>query len=175
MENKNDQQESPSWVRTVIIGRNPKVTLIRILVLVVTCVIVFKYVLLPIRVDGPSMSPTYRQHSINFINRLAYRNSEPQRGDVVAVRYTGQNMMLLKRVVALPGETIEFTGGHVLINGRLLDEPYLKNECDWNVKPDHSTMREDEYYVVGDNRSMPFQSHYQGGAQRARILGKIML
>jgi signal peptidase I len=175
MQNESVQQTKHSWVRTVIIGRNPKVTLIRVAVLVVTCTILFKYVLLPIRVDGPSMSPTYREHSVNFINRLAYRNKEPKRGDVVAVRYSGPNMMLMKRVVALPGETIEFVEGRILINGRFLDEPYLKNECDWNVKPEHSTMRDDEYYVVGDNRSMPFELHYQGGARRERILGKIML
>lgn len=175
MQNESVQQTKHSWVRTVIIGRNPKVTLIRVAVLVVTCTILFKYVLLPIRVDGPSMSPTYREHSVNVINRLAYRSKEPKRGDVVAVRYTGPNMMLMKRVVALPGETIEFVDGRILINGRFLDEPYLKNECDWNVKPEHSTMRDDEYYVVGDNRSMPFELHYQGGARRERILGKIML
>ena len=81
----------------------------------------------------------------------------------------------VKYVVALPGETIEFVDGRILINGRFLDEPYLKNECDWNVKPEHSTMRDDEYYVVGDNRSMPFELHYQGGARRERILGRIML
>ena len=157
MQNEPVQQTNYSWVRTITIGRNPKVTLIRVAVLVVTCTILFKYVLLPIRVDGPSMSPTYRERSVNFINRLAYRNKEPKRGDVVAVRYTGPNMMLMKRVVALPGETIEFVGGRILINGRFLDEPYLNNECDWNVKPEHSTMRDDEYYVVGDNRSMPFE------------------
>ena len=169
------QQENHSWVRTVTIGRNPKVTLIRVAVLVVACTILFKYVLLPVRVDGLSMLPTYRENSVNIINRLAYRNSEPKRGDVVAVRYSGQNMMLMKRVIALPGETIEFVNGRVLIDGRFLDEPYLKNECDWNEKPEHSKMREDEYYVVGDNRSMPFNLHEKGGAKRERIIGKVML
>jgi signal peptidase I len=175
MSKEQAQQENHSWVRTVTIGRNPKVTLIRVAVLVVTCTILFKYVLLPVRVDGLSMLPTYRENSVNIINRLAYRNSEPKRGDVVAVRYSGQNMMLMKRVIALPGETVEFVNGRVLIDGRFLDEPYLKNECDWNEKPEHSTMREDEYYVVGDNRSMPFNLHEKGGAKRERILGKVML
>jgi signal peptidase I len=175
MQNETVQQENYSWLRTVTIGRNPKVTLIRVAVLIVVCIILFKYVLLPVRVDGPSMLPTYRENSVNLINRLAYRNSEPKRGDVVAVRYSGNSMMLMKRVVALPGETIEFVNGRVLIDGRFLDEPYVKNECDWNEKPEHSTMRDDEYYVVGDNRSMPYNLHDKGGAKRERILGKVML
>lgn len=175
MQNEPIQHEKHSWVRTVIIGRNPKVTLIRVIFLVVTCTVLFKYVLLPVRVNGPSMLPTYRENSVNVVNRIAYRNSEPRRGDVVAVRYTGPNMMLMKRVVALPGETIEFVDGRIQIDGRLLDEPYLKNECDWNVKPEHHKMLADEYYVVGDNRSMPFHLHDKGGAKRERILGKVML
>ncbi len=175
MQNESVHQEKHSWLRTIAIGRNPKVTLIRVAVLVVVCTILFKYVLLPVRVDGPSMLPTYKDNSVNLINRLAYRNADPQRGDIVAVRYSGTSMMLMKRVVALPGETIEFVNGRILIDGRYLEEPYLKNPCDWNVKPNHSTMRADEYYVVGDNRSMPYQLHDKGGAKRERILGKVML
>jgi signal peptidase I len=116
MQNEPIQHAKHSWVRTVIIGRNPKVTLIRVAVLIVTCTVLFKYVLLPVRVNGPSMLPTYRENSVNFVNRLAYRNSDPKRGDVVAVRYSGASMMLMKRVVALPGETIEFVNGRVLID-----------------------------------------------------------
>ena len=175
MQNQSIQHERYSWVRTVIIGRNPKLTLIRVAILIVTCTLLFMYVLLPIRVDGPSMMPTYGERSVNVINRLAYRSNDPKRGDVVAVRYTGMSMMLMKRVVALPGETIEFVGGRVLINGRFLDEPYLKFECDWNLKPDHNVLRDDEYYVVGDNRSMPFEMHTQGAAKRVRIIGRVML
>jgi signal peptidase I len=131
--------------------------------------------LLPIRVDGPSMLPTYRESSVNFVNRLAYLKNEPQRGDVVAVRYSGKSIMLMKRVVGLPGESIEFVAGRIVINGRFLDEPYLKYECDWTVRPEHFQLRDDEYYVVGDNRSMPFEDHKQGAARRERIVGKVLL
>ncbi len=175
MQNEIVQQDRHSWVRTVIVGRNPKLTMIRIVVLVITCLVVFKFVLLPIRVDGPSMLPTYRESSVNFVNRFAYFNHEPRRGDVVAVRYSGQSIMLMKRVVALPGETIEFVDGRILINGRFLDEPYLKYQCDWSARPDHYQLRDDEYYVVGDNRSMPFEDHKQGAARRERIVGKVLL
>lgn len=174
MQTVTGQPAKPSWVRTIIIGRNPKLTGIRIAVLVVVCLVVFKFVLLPIRVDGPSMLPTYRESSVNFVNCLAYLRHEPLRGDVVAVRYSGQSIMLMKRIVALPGETIEFVDGRILINGRFLNEPYLKYECDWTVKPEYSQLRDDEYYVVGDNRSMPFEDHKQGVARRERIVGRVL-
>ena len=175
MQSASAQPARHSWVRTIIIGRNPRLTLIRIVVVVVTAVVLFKFVLLPVRVDGPSMLPTYKQGAVNFVNRLAYRNSDPKRGDVVAVRYSGHSIMLMKRVVGLPGETIEFVNGRLTVDGRVLDEPYVKNPCQWNVRPEHYQLRDDEYYVVGDNRSMPFEAHQQGAARRERIVGRIML
>ncbi len=168
------QDKSPSWVRTVVVGRNPRLTFIRIILLVVICTVTFKYVFLPIRVDGSSMLPTYREGSVNFVNRLAYLWSDPRRGDVVAVRYSGKSIMLMKRVVALPGETVEFIGGQLFVNGQLVSEPYLKFKCDWNARPEHYRMGDDEYYVVGDNRSMAFEDHIQGAARRERIVGRVM-
>lgn len=175
MSNQFEQQATQSWVRRVVVGRNPRLTMIRVVVLVVVCYVLFKHLLLPIRVDGPSMLPTYREYSVNFVNRMAYWISEPKRGDVVAVRYTGNSIMLMKRIIGLPGETIEFVDGQVLINGRPLAEPYLKFECDWTVRPENYRLGDEEYYVVGDNRSMPFESHQQGAARRVRIVGKVLL
>src|ERR1035441_1356397 len=71
------------WLRVVAIGRRPKRTLLRLAVLVVAAVVAFKFVLIPIRVVGFSMEPTFHDHAINFINRLAYVRGQPQRGDVV--------------------------------------------------------------------------------------------
>src|SRR5437870_1231965 len=90
MENTEGGQHS--WVRAAIIGRRPKRTLLRIVVLVVTCFVVFRFVLLPIRVDGGSMLPTYKEHGINVINRVAYLFHEPRRGDVVGIRLAGPSV-----------------------------------------------------------------------------------
>ena len=90
------------------------------------------------RVDGISMLPTYADDSRHWVNRLAYFLHEPQRGDVVAIGERGENdarrlrapsLMFLKRIIGLPGETIGFAGGRVLINGEILDEPYEKLPC----------------------------------------------
>jgi len=169
-------------LRVLLFGRNPKATFVRIIIWVVVCVVVFKVVLLRVEVDGISMLPTYRNHSKNWINRVAYFRHEPQRGDVVAIRLVQAtdsisqleppHIMLLKRIIGLPGETVAFADGRVLINGEILDEPYEKFSCDWNVPP--VTLAADEYYVVGDNRSMPEQNHTKGVFKRNQILGKIM-
>lgn len=169
----------PHWLQVLTIGRRPKATLIRIAVLVGVCFVTFKFILLPIRVEGISMEPTYRNHSINCVNRLAYLGHEPRRGDVVSVRYsepgnfTAPTQMLMKRIIGLPGETVAFHEGHTYINGRLLDELYVKSACDWEREP--VLCGPDQYYIVGDNRSMPFEAHVKGRVSRDHIIGKILL
>ncbi len=106
------------WWFIVLIGRNPQRTLTRVFLLIIGCLLAWKYVALPIRVEGISMLPTYKERDINIINRLAYKIGDPQRGDVVAIRMAGEHIMLLKRVVGLPGETIAFRRGRLLINGQ---------------------------------------------------------
>jgi signal peptidase I len=173
METIPDTTPRPSWLRTILIGRRPKRTLVRIVVVVATAFVVFNYALLPIRVEGSSMLPTYRNHGINFINRLAYRHHDPQRGDVVAVRTTGLHNMYMKRVIGLPGETVAFHNGHAVINGQVLKEPYVKFACDWELPPE--VLGPDEFFCVGDNRSMNPSEHFMFRAPRSRIVGKVLL
>jgi signal peptidase I len=169
-----EQQRLPRWVRIAVVGRNPKTTLVRILILAVICVAVFnRFVLLPIQVEGISMLPTYKDRSWNLVNRLAYLRHEPQRGDVVSIRLAGIHVMYLKRIIGLPGETVAFKNGRVLINGEVLDEPYEKSPCDWNRAP--VTLDSDEYFVVGDNRTMPWEQHKLGIVHRDHIVGKAIL
>lgn len=169
------QQSSswPIWLKVAVVGRNPRRTLFRAAILLVFAFALFRYVLLPVRVEGESMWPTYRSRGLNFVNRLAYLGHEPQRFDIVAVQITGRHVLLLKRVVALPGETVEFRDGHLYINGRRLNEPYVRTSCHWNEPPEE--LHSDEYYVVGDNRVMPAHDHTHGATERRRIVGKVLL
>ena len=155
------------------IGRRPRATLVRIVVLGVTCYAVFGFILWPIRIDGISMLPTYHTGQFNCINRLAYLRHEPQRGDIVSVRLAGPSIMYMKRIIGLPGETVAFHEGHAYINGQPLDEPYVKLPCDWEMAP--VLCGPTQYYVVGDNRSMPIELHTKGRAERDRIVGKLFL
>ena len=179
MQDTNRSAAKPSWLQIVLIGRRPRFTLVRILVLVIVAFVTKEFVLLPIRVEGISMEPTYRNHKIDCVNRLAYLWCQPKRGDVVGIRYSDPGLlsdpaqMLMKRIIGLPGESVSFHEGHVYINGHLLDEPYLKTSCDWEHDP--ILCGPDQYYVVGDNRSMPYEYHVQGLARRDHIIGKVLL
>ena len=114
-----------SLLRTILIGRDPRRTLVRMAVTAVVCTVVFKYVFRPALVRGESMEPTIPRRGLRFINLLAYRAHDPQRGDIVAVRMTGHNMFYLKRVLGLPGETVELRDGALWINGEEVPEVTL--------------------------------------------------
>jgi signal peptidase I len=173
MGNEPEAASSPPWWRVALIGRNPKRTLVRLGVLLVVTFVVFKFVLLPIQVEGISMLPTYKDRALDVVNRLAYKSREPQRGDVVAIRLAGEHVMYMKRVIGLPGETIAFHRGKVFIDGEPLAEPYVKLPCHWERSP--VRIEPGYYYVVGDNRSMAFGDHKQGQVERDRIIGKVLL
>lgn len=163
----------PHWLQVVLIGRRPQRTLIRISVVVPVVFLTAHFVLRPIRIQGPSMRPTYRDSGVNLLNRLAYKFHEPQRGDVVAIRLAGPSVMFMKRIVGLPGETVAFVGGKLLINGQVLPEPYVVFPCHWEMSPQR--LGSNEFFVVGDNRSMPIEDHTFGAADRSRILGRLLL
>ena len=157
--------------------------LLRLALWAVLCVVALKVLFLHIRVDGISMLPTCADKSVYWVSRIAYLWHEPQRGDVVAIRLVKPdssihrletpNIVLLKRIIGLPGETVAFVNGHVLINGEILDEPYEKSRYNWNSAP--VTLGPNQYYVVGDNRSMPAGDHVHGVFERSQIVGKALL
>ncbi len=77
--------------------------------------------------------------------------------------------MLLKRVVALEGEQIEFRDGRLLVDGKELKESYVQYPCHWNLSP--RRVEKDCVYVVGDNRNMPIENHHFGQTSKSRIIG----
>ena len=163
----------PGWLRIILIGRRPKYTMVRIGVVIVSAAVVFRLVLLPVKVTGDSMLPTYHDGQINFINRLAYLRHEPLRGDVVGIRLSDIQTMYMKRVIGLPGETVAFDHGQLLINNEPTAEPYVKYPCFWTTPP--FTLSSQQYFLVGDNRSMPPKDHTHGACERDRIVGKVVL
>jgi signal peptidase I len=169
-----EPERPPSWLQRVLIGRNPRRTLVRALVLAVICFVTFKFVLVPVRVEGGSMLPTYKDRSIHLVYRLAYLFHEPRRGDVVAIGLlAGEHVMYMKRVIGLSGETVAFHQGRLYINGNPIEERYLKLPSNWEHEP--KQVGPDEYYVVGDNREMSWEGHEQGRAARKYIVGKVVL
>jgi signal peptidase I len=163
--------EINSWLGRMVVGRRPARTLGRIVVFLVLCFVLFRYILIPIQVTGISMEPTYHDGKVNFVNRLAYWRHEPRRGDVVGIRIPGYRVMFLKRVIALPGESISIRDGIVFINGKPLAEPYAKSNR-WNMN--EVILGPTEYYYIGDNRSMSLRDHEHRAADRSRIAGKVL-
>jgi len=155
----------PRWVA----GANPKRTALRVVIMVALAVLVFRYVLLPVRGVGVSMEPTITEGDLLFVSRVTYRFRDPKRGDVVAVRIAGQSVVLVKRIVALPGEQVDFRAGILHIDGAPLAEPYVKNRSDWNLTA--GVLGGGEYFVVGDNRAMAMRLHELGAATRQRLIG----
>lgn len=120
-------------------------------------------------VEGASMQPSFETGEWIIVNRLGYLVGEPQRGDVVILDYPEPQEDLIKRLIGLPGETIEIHDGEVYVNGERLDEPYIKASPRYR---DEITLGEDEYYVLGDNRNNSRDSHAFGAVEAERIIGK---
>ena len=119
------------------------------------------------------MTPTYGDGQLLFVNRLAYRlGGGVRRGDVVAITLRSGTAVLVKRIVALPGERIRIDDGQVAIDGVPLDEPYCVYRIGWTIA--ETQLGPDEVFVVGDNRSMPAKYHDFGRADRGRILGRVI-
>ena len=161
-----------SLTRRIIFGPDPRRTLVRVVVLAVISFITFGWVLMPVRAEGISMLPTYESGSLHLVNRVAYLNSKPSRGEVIAIKLAGPHVLYVKRIIAMPGERVAFVKGQVYVNGAPLAEPYVRNRRLWDVPEVTLTSR--EYFVVGDNRGMRAADHDFGRVDVSRIVGKLL-
>ncbi len=155
-----------------IVGRNPRATLLRIVVIISLSAVVFGWILVPLRLSGISMLPTYQDGTLNFANRAAYWTHEPARGDVVAIRMAGPHAFYVKRIVGMPGERVEIVAGTVRVNEEVLIEPTVVRRASWDMAP--VDVAPGEFFVVGDNRSMKIENHDLGRVSRRRIVGKLL-
>lgn len=145
---------------------------LRIVLIASFCYLIFGHLLIPLHIQGTSMEPTYHDRSFAFCWRLSYLFEQPHRNDIVAVRFAGTKIMLLKRVVAVAGETLEFRGGTLYVNGKAVKEPYVKYRSDWELAP--RVIQPDHLYVVGDNRGTEISRHQFGEVHIKRIAGGII-
>ena len=92
--------------------------------------------------------------------RLSYKTKDPERGDVVIFLFPDdKNTYFIKRIIGLPGDTVEIKDGKVYVNGEILDEPYLKEEME---KEEYMKFEvpDDSYFVLGDNRNSSYDARY---------------
>ena len=167
--NRGDEQTEPSLLRRFLLPKIERKLMIRVAVLAIASYAVFGLVLTPVVLSGHSMEPTYHNGRWNFCFKLSSAKRQPAVGQVVCIRWVGRRRMLLKRIVALEGQTVEFRSGALFVNGTRVDEPYVKSKCDWNLGP--RTVEPGCVYVIGDNRGVPMDDHIFGQASKTRIEG----
>lgn len=128
-------------------------------------------------IPSESMLDTMRIGDLFFAENVSYKvlRQEPQRGDIVVFRHPqeGQHNILIKRVIGLPGDTVEVQDGQVLINGEALAEDYIA-QPPLRAFPRH-TVPADSYFVMGDNRNNSADSRVWGYLPRENLLGRAAL
>ena len=140
-------------------------------VLVSAFIIVFLYQ--PVRVEGTSMLPNLEDHDRLFINKLAFRVGEVHRGDVVVFQYPrDRTKSYIKRVIGLPGDRVEIDHGRVILNGRPLPEPYVPSRFSDDRSQPEMVIPANEFFVMGDHRSISSDSRDFGPVDRDLIYGK---
>lgn len=138
--------------------------------------LLFRFVFILAIIPTGSMYPTVPYPSINLGNRLAYLLSSPERGDIVYFQSDEMGAILIKRVIGMPGDTVEEKNGGIYVNGVKIDEPYLaespKDEDSGPfVVPDNC------YFLMGDNRNNSYDARYweKPYIEKTEIIAKHML
>lgn len=142
--------------------------IVGIIVFLVVVIPTRLYVFEPFAVSGEAMSPTYNNGDYLLINKF---DKNFVRGDVVVFRYEKQpGTFFIERIIGLPSKKVDIQSGKVLINGQVLNENYYNGE----TLPDSSvTLNQDQYFVLGDNRTKSFDSRSFGPITKSSIQGKI--
>jgi len=161
--------------------------ILQIVIISLVIVIPFRlYVAQPFLVSGPSMDDTFANGQYLIVDELTYQFREPQRGEVIIFHYPlDTKKFFIKRIIGLPSETIEIKDSKITIcrlnceadtNKITLDEPYIKVDKLASPRPNTTvTLKENEYYVLGDNRSVSSDSRIWGPVKREFITGRPFL
>ena len=120
-----------------------------------------------------SMEPNFHEGQRVVVNKAVYFWSEPERGDVIVFRAPGTDEDFIKRVIGLPGDTVEIKNGLVYVNGVALDEPYIAEAPDYTMPA--ITIPAGKYFVLGDNRNHSNDSHRDWLVNKEDIHGKAWL
>jgi signal peptidase I len=125
------------------------------------------------------MLPTLQVNDRLIIEKVSYHFNNPKHGDVVVFEPTdtlkakGFKDAFIKRIIGLPGDTVEIKGEKVYVNGEVITEDYIEGAPKYNFGP--VTVPEDQYLVLGDNRNNSYDSHYWGYVPRKNLIGRAVV
>jgi len=142
------------------------------LVIILIVLFIRAYVVIPIRVNGDSMAPTLEMNEFMILNRLAYRNQDLNRFDIVVIQYGDRP--LIKRIIGLPGETVEYRDKVLYINGEAVEETFERGDTeDYNIT-EHGFVNvpDNQVFAIGDNRENSIDSRHLGFFNKNVIIGK---
>jgi signal peptidase I len=149
-----------SWLRDLVIS-------------LVASVLIIVFLYQPVRVEGTSMLPVLEDQDRLFINKMAYRVGDIQRGDVVVFLYPrDHSKSYIKRVIALPGDNLRIDHGQVYVNGARVAEPYVPSRFTDDRSQPGMVVPAHEYFVMGDHRSISSDSRDFGPVDRELVYGK---
>lgn len=149
--------------------------------IIVLCVkVVPRYVIQRTIVDGDSMQNTLINRENLLVEKVSYHFKDPERFDVIVFYPYGRDNeeYYIKRVIGLPGETVQIIGSQIYIDGKVLEENYGKDPIDFaGTVEEPQTLGEDEFFVLGDNREVSQDSRYEevGFVKKKNIEGKAIL
>lgn len=159
-ESKSLLYEIRSWVRDILFAA-------------LTAVLIVVFVVQPVKVEGTSMQPELIDQERIFVNKFVYHFSNINRGDIVVFWYPRDtSKSFIKRVIGVPGDTVEVRSGLVYINGRLLEESYVSPEFFDIGSYSRVTVPRGYYYVLGDHRNSSNDSRNWGPVPESNIFGK---
>ena len=141
-------------------------------VIAIVVILIRTFLVTPVRVDGLSMYPTLKDNEILILNKY---DQSYKRFDIVVIKYKEEK--LIKRVIGLPGENIEYKNNKLYINGKLIEEKFINCDTE-NFKLDslgYSKIPNDYYFVVGDNRDNSNDSRLIGVISKKEIKGTVKI
>lgn len=148
------------WLRDVVIS-------------IAASVMIITFLYQPVRVEGTSMLPRLEDHDRVFINKFVYHVASIHRGDIVVFHYPRDpEKSYIKRIIAVPGDRLRIDRGQVYLNDKLLPEPYVPLKYRDTRSMPEIVLPDDEYFVMGDHRSISSDSREFGPVDRDLIYGK---
>lgn len=147
-------------------------------VVIIAAILLNKFVIQKVQVDGVSMRPSLENEEQLILEKVSYYFTDPDRYDIVVFNPPGytKKTLYIKRIIGVPGDTVQVKDGCVYINDELLDESYgLEEMYDAGLASDSIVVGEDQYFVLGDNRNNSEDSRDLGLISKDRIVGKAVL